>query len=643
MRLRTLRPASLALGVCFASFVAPSHAAVIFVVGPAEDLDQGPNGNCTLREAVIAANTDAPVDACPAGNGADTIQLKAKTYTISIRETAPDTAQGGDLDIESDITIIGQGVAETTILESSWSSAFHVHASGRLTLDGVRVTEVGSIYGQSGMRNEGGDVRITDSAIDGYDVGLDQISGRTELVTTTVTNNTMLGLHAGGGTVSIDGGELADNGQGALLETGTLEAQGASITGNCCYPTSYGGGLRVNGGVAVLSDVTIADNQTETNGGGVLNVGGAVTLRSSTLDGNRAASGGGVWNGDGATLALDRVRVTNNATVCEYCPQFPGGPGGGLFNAGVLEVDASTIEGNVGGDGGGLYTSGQASVVRSVFHGNTAALGNGGAIWSSGATNLANLTLAGNVVAGVGAAVRVRGGVTTLANATAARDQPPSANWVDDPMFAVREATLTVATTVVDGTCFLETHGTIESLGDNLERGDTCRFATPSDFVNLDPRLAPLADNGGFTLTYALLAESPALDSATATPCPAVDQRGVVRPLDGDADGSAICDRGAVEMAPCGGPDMDRDGVPDACDNCPELANADQADTDGDGLGNACDPNSCGSVVRLSGDPRRLGAAGSSCVGWLAIQQVRRRSGTRRRRAPIPQPGRMLR
>jgi len=35
------------------------------------------NGNCTLREAIIAANTDTAVDACPAGSGADEIQLPA--------------------------------------------------------------------------------------------------------------------------------------------------------------------------------------------------------------------------------------------------------------------------------------------------------------------------------------------------------------------------------------------------------------------------------------------------------------------------------------------------------------------------------------------------------------------------------------
>src|SRR5262249_7080820 len=63
----------------------------------------------------------------------------------------------------------------------------------------------------------------------------------------------------------------------------------------------------------------------------------------------------------------------------------------------------------------------------------------------------------------------------------------------------------------------------------------------------LDPKLGPLANNGGPTKTYALLRGSPAIDSGNNSGAPATDQRGVHRPRDGDANGSQIVDIGAFE------------------------------------------------------------------------------------------------
>jgi hypothetical protein len=98
--------------------------------------------------------------------------------------------------------------------------------------------------------------------------------------------------------------------------------------------------------------------------------------------------------------------------------------------------------------------------------------------------------------------------------------------------------------------------GAVASGGWNLV-GDPagCDFvATAADLVGVDPRLGPLADNGGPTLTHALLPGSPAIDAFACrwgarrlTVLP-VDQRGVRRPQDGDGDGRSRCDIGSVEM-----------------------------------------------------------------------------------------------
>jgi len=93
------------------------------------------------------------------------------------------------------------------------------------------------------------------------------------------------------------------------------------------------------------------------------------------------------------------------------------------------------------------------------------------------------------------------------------------------------------------GGCF----GTITSLGLNLDRTNTCSFTGGGDLVNTHPNLAGLAANGGPTLTHAPVAGSPAIDSGPLGGFPLTDQRGVVRPVDGNADGNAVSDRGAVE------------------------------------------------------------------------------------------------
>jgi hypothetical protein len=61
-----------------------------------------------------------------------------------------------------------------------------------------------------------------------------------------------------------------------------------------------------------------------------------------------------------------------------------------------------------------------------------------------------------------------------------------------------------------------------------------------ADIDFADPLLQPLADNGGFSMTFALGPGSPAIDRAVD--CPATDQRGQPR--------TSPCDTGAYEAQP---------------------------------------------------------------------------------------------
>ena len=110
-------------------------------------------------------------------------------------------------------------------------------------------------------------------------------------------------------------------------------------------------------------------------------------------------------------------------------------------------------------------------------------------------------------------------------------------------------ANATLTNNVLEGkgdapACAIEGGGaaTITSGGSNVISDGSCNPNGTTDQSFTDALLGPLADNGGPTLTHALLAGSPAIDAADAGVCPATDQRGVARPQ------GAGCDVGAFEL-----------------------------------------------------------------------------------------------
>ena len=94
----------------------------------------------------------------------------------------------------------------------------------------------------------------------------------------------------------------------------------------------------------------------------------------------------------------------------------------------------------------------------------------------------------------------------------------------------------------------------VSSGGHNIV-GNTngCQFVSgPQDQVGADPKVGPLADNGGNTLTHALAKGSPAIDQADALVAPALDQRGLAR---------TTPDIGAYELVLCAKVPVNRFGT----------------------------------------------------------------------------------
>lgn len=206
------------------------------------------------------------------------------------------------------------------------------------------------------------------------------------------------------------------------------------------------------------------------------------------------------------------------------------------------------------GGGGGIAISGGTIVLRkSTLTANRASDGGGG-IWNVGGTlQVSNTTISGNYTGdGSGGGIFNYEGTVVLKNATVFANR---AEFDGAGIFTWGDGRIEVVNTIVAGNTTGEGSadcaGNIVSLGHNIIGSATgCEYRNANgDLVGannslVDPHLGPLQDNGGHTLTHALLPGSPAIDRGNNESCPATDQRGVSRPQ------GTTCDIGALEASP---------------------------------------------------------------------------------------------
>jgi hypothetical protein len=327
------------------------------------------------------------------------------------------------------------------------------------------------------------------------------------------------------------GGDTASRGGGVFFGTGegntgsfpaffVLNVNDSQIYGNSAY---LGGGVFNSATMNIMRSL-VESNNAESNGGGVYNEYDGTVGQSDVINNTAVIRGGGIFNGS----------------------DFPGTiPGMGVFE--------SEISGNSAKSGGGIFTEQGLSLISSTISNNTASVTGGGVTNStnfdidingaeySGKLYAINSTISGN-------SAPVGGGVWN--------GEQLNGSYFPG-LFEAKH--ITIANNTGGGIYYHYGSLSLTSVllannGQNCDFGDafTVLNSMSSDgtcegFIEADPVIAALADNGGLTQSHALLPGSPARDAALDFPSLFTDQRQFVRPLDSDGDGVVKWDIGAFE------------------------------------------------------------------------------------------------
>lgn len=298
----------------------------------------------------------------------------------------------------------------------------------------------------------------------------------------------------------IAGGGIANNGSSLHVEAATIE--GNTLTVSRQAGGSSGGGIAHSSGTATVISATVAANSADF-GSGIYASGGTVTISNTHIISHTNVNGfgGGIYNSN-STLSLDIVTLAHNSAFA----------GAGIVNRAQLSIHATTIAENQVGDSGGgiLNESGTLTITASAIYSNTATQDGGGIFSEGGVSTLINSTLSSNVAnrngGGLAAIAQAKVNMTNLTISGNAATQDGGGIFRDNGDLDFRN--VIVANSPSGADCHLLAGSAGFSNSNLIEDGSCLTGAT----LAADPVLGPLADNGGPTLTHALLPNSPARD-----------------------------------------------------------------------------------------------------------------------------------
>jgi predicted outer membrane repeat protein len=427
----------------------------------------------SLRAAILAAN---------ARLGPDTIEF-APGFGRLI------TLQTGEIPITDDLTINGLGANNCIVsgnrlgrIFSTADALFPIN----LTINGMKLTQGrAAVVGDDGgaLYAGGSNVTVRNCVISGNRAtdngGAVSSYGQFTAINTFFNNN---GAASSGGAFYSDGGQQTFTNCKFLNNSAGL----------------YGGAVYLGGTQTTFTNCTISMNRAAYGGGGLYMPNSTVTITNTTISQNTAAFGGGISSYDGGRLSLfnstisgnrangDAVNVGNNV----------GGAGAFLYNVETLIVQ-STISSNV--DQTGFIAAG-------VPHGG------GGLHLYGGSTVIRNSTIAFNQSNGQGGGILLRDSGTQVGRlllvSTIVSNNIPAVGNRD----VFRPAGQGNASA-------------IRSLIRNIPVG-FLNNVNINNIVGVNPRLLPLADNGGPTQTHLITAGSPAVNAGSNPDELQFDQRG---------------------------------------------------------------------------------------------------------------------
>jgi len=563
----------------------PSRAATITVAAGVVDIAS--DGQCSLAEAIENANDDAATHAdCPAGSGADTIELAGGAiyeiitgsgtglpgfsdeltingHNATIRKNNPASYRLMN-NYPGNILVINNLILEDGGALSGGGGA--IFNSGHLT---VRHSTFTSNYAQDdggaiyvNVNNSGTSLTVNNSTFenngavgDGGAIYMDLDGSETSLL---INNSTFTGNDAGpqGGAIHGNGSNWRFEVRGSTFTDNTANTGGAiyfynnPANGTIAHSTFSNNEAQTGGGGAIIArtdpatpftfDHLTMNNNVAATGGGAMVLGdlgfGNFQVQFSTFDGNEGNYGGAISAGNDFTLT--QVAMIGNSANEE---------GGAIDIRSVATVDVvgkieySEISGNTAGANGGginLEPGDELTLRHSTVSGNDAT-SHGGGIANTGTMSVSYATVVNNDAGGQG------GGFWN----------PSGGDMI------MRNTAVLNNTSVTVGYSSCSNSGTFDSRGYNrypgsaisgcsslFTEGTDAFISQAADHIDLT-----LADNGGFTQTHDIVQNGDLhnqIPDATNA-CQAgssLDQRGHIR-ANGTGSGGSECDIGAFEYA----------------------------------------------------------------------------------------------